>query len=118
MHSHENPNPHIGETPHRNAALQIRTGSSGDLSVRGPSEASGTRAKRDFARYEDKPNRSHPQVNPEGMLWPIMRYRRTVVSDNSAELFAAPASSAEISAVWAGVPQLGASLPSPQARGR
>ena len=67
---------------------------------------------------EDQPNRSHPQVKPEGMLWRIVRYRRTVVSDNSAELFAAPASFAEISAVWAGVPQLGASLPSPQARGR
>jgi hypothetical protein len=36
----------------------------------------------------------------------------------SAELCAASASFAEISAVAAGVPQLGASLPSPQARGR
>ena len=39
-------------------------------------------------------------------------------SDISAELWAASASSAEIAAVWAGLPQLGASLPSPQARGR
>ena len=53
------------------------------------------------------------------------RYRRLAssltphrLSDISAELLAAPASSAEISAVCAGVPQLGASLPSPQARGR
>ena len=38
--------------------------------------------------------------------------------DISAELCAACASSLEISAVCAGVPQLGASLPSPQARGR
>ena len=45
-------------------------------------------------------------------------YRRTVVSDISAELLASSASSAEISAVCFGVPQLGASLPSPQARGR
>src|SRR4051812_44145833 len=36
----------------------------------------------------------------------------------SAELCAASASLAEISAVWAGLPQLGASLPSPQLRGR
>jgi len=36
----------------------------------------------------------------------------------SAELWAASASFAEIEAVSAGVPQLGASLPSPQARGR
>jgi hypothetical protein len=45
-------------------------------------------------------------------------YLRTVVSDISAELFASSASSAEIAAVCFGVPQLGASLPSPQARGR
>jgi hypothetical protein len=36
----------------------------------------------------------------------------------SAELCAASASFAEISAVCAAVPQLGVSLPSPQARGR
>ena len=36
----------------------------------------------------------------------------------SAELCAASASLAEIAAVSAGLPQLGASLPSPQARGR
>jgi hypothetical protein len=36
----------------------------------------------------------------------------------SAELCAASASLAEIAAVSAAVPQLGASLPSPQARGR
>jgi hypothetical protein len=55
---------------------------------------------------------------PEGMFWRIMRYRRTVDPDSSAELCAASASFAEIAAVSAGVPQLGASLPSPQARGR
>ncbi|MGX1169721.1 hypothetical protein AB7M16_005987 [Bradyrhizobium sp. USDA 372] len=36
----------------------------------------------------------------------------------SAELLASWASSAESAAVWAGVPQLGSSLPSPQLRGR
>jgi hypothetical protein len=45
-------------------------------------------------------------------------YRRTVVSEISAELFASSASSAEMAAVCFGDPQLGASLPSPQARGR
>src|SRR5258706_15521405 len=44
-------------------------------------------------------------------------YRRTLDSDISAELCAASASFAEMAAVSAGVPQLGASLPSPQARG-
>jgi hypothetical protein len=39
-------------------------------------------------------------------------------ADISAELFAASASFAEIAAVSAAVPQVGASLPSPQARGR
>ena len=45
-------------------------------------------------------------------------YRRTVDPGSSAELWPATASFAEISAVCAGVPQLGASLPSPHARGR
>ena|SRR5882762_7668679 len=43
-------------------------------------------------------------------------YRFTLAC--SAELCAASASLAEIAAVSAGLPQLGASLPSPQARGR
>jgi len=45
-------------------------------------------------------------------------YRLKEFSDISAELLAASASCADICAVCAGVPQLGASLPSPQARGR
>ena len=44
-------------------------------------------------------------------------YRRSF-TPISAELLASWASSAESAAVWAGVPQLGSSLPSPQARGR
>lgn len=44
------------------------------------------------------------------------RYRLALAI--SAELWAASASCAEILAVSAGLPQLGASLPSPQARGR
>ena len=46
----------------------------------------------------------------------ISRYRFALAC--SAELCAASASLAEIAAVSAGLPQLGASLPSPQARGR
>jgi hypothetical protein len=44
--------------------------------------------------------------------------RLTECALSSASLLASSASSAEIAAVWAGLPQLGASLPSPQAFGR
>jgi hypothetical protein len=62
--------------------------------------------------------RSHPgkTFRMTEILW-ITLYRRTLDSDISAELCAASASFAEMAAVSAGVPQLGASLPSPQARG-
>ena len=57
------------------------------------------------------------RFDPSG-LRPIAdeRYRFTLAC--SAELCAASASLAEIAAVSAAVPQLGASLPLPQARGR
>ena len=103
MHPHGNPNGECRERPHCNAALQIKAGSPGRsaLAVRG---ARG-REKRVVQGID--------RTAPSGRC-----YRRTVLGDSSAELLAASASSAEISAVWAGVPQLGASLPSPQARGR
>jgi hypothetical protein len=56
------------------------------------------------------------QGSPANLRAPARSYRFALAC--SAELCAASASLADISAVWAGVPQLGASLPSPQARGR
>ncbi len=41
MHSHGNPNRHLGETGRRNAALQIRASRFDDLAVQPPSEATG-----------------------------------------------------------------------------
>jgi len=91
MHPHGNPNRHLGETGRRNAALRIRTDSFDAVTIR-----QATARKPAVTKIQ----------------------RRTEFGFNSASLFASCASSAEISAVRAGVPQLGASLPSPHARGR
>jgi hypothetical protein len=53
MHRHGNPNHLLGEIHHRNAALQIRAGSCGDLALPASSEALEACHIR-FARYEDK----------------------------------------------------------------
>jgi hypothetical protein len=76
-------------------------------------------------RFDDRPidqSRQHAKKDRGSrrprLVQTTLPYRREELSDISAELLAASASCAEICAVWAGVPQLGASLPSPQARGR
>jgi hypothetical protein len=56
MHRHGNPNRHLGETPRRNAALQIRAGSCDDLALRASREAPGACYIR-FTRYEYKSRR-------------------------------------------------------------
>ena len=82
---------------------------------------------------ERKPELMHSHENPKSVntrhaAWDY-RCRATLQNPRasggyrlalacSAELCAASASFADIAAVCAGVPQLGASLPSPQARGR
>lgn len=95
MHSHGNPKRDFWQNSYCIAAMQFSAGWIFAL----PIEALGG-----ATRYR-------PVVT-------LRIYRRTVASDSSAELCAASANLAEIAAVSAGVPQLGASLPSPQARGR
>ncbi len=92
MHWHGNPNHDRAKAVDRNAALRFTPGDG--VAVPGFETA-------DFRRP------------PLGL-----NQRRTAVSDISAELLAASASFADMAAVCAAVPQLGASLPSHQARGR
>jgi nicotinate-nucleotide pyrophosphorylase (carboxylating) len=70
-------------------------------------------------RSANDKRRGCPAQRP-GLTKPLAdsSYRRTEFGLSSASLLASSASSCEMAAVCAGVPQLGASLPSPQAFGR
>ena len=118
MHMHENANGIACEIAVCNAAMQI-SGFGRQQRHRSTSPAAGVitprLAKSSLPGFSRQSNLSRQNfLRSDGGY----DYRRSLALEISAELRLASASCAEISAVCAGVPQLGASLPSPQARGR